>query len=59
MKAMDIYIANVPFDDQNKSKVQPALVVEVNKQKVGIFKVTSKFKNKSSKIKSLYCPISE
>lgn len=27
MKPMDIYIANVPFDEKSGSKVRPALVI--------------------------------
>lgn len=59
MKAMDIYIADVPFDDIDKSKVRPALVVKISQNRVNVFKITSKYKNKSNVIKQLYYPIKE
>ncbi len=57
MKPMEIYIADVPFDDKDDSKIRPALVVKVSNERVNIFKVTTKFKNKSKKIRRLYYPI--
>lgn len=59
MEPMDIYIANVPFDENNRSKVRPALVIEISQDSVMVFKITSQFKNKSIKIKNLYYPIEE
>lgn len=59
MKPMDIYIADVPFDEGTGSKVRPALVIEVGSEKVVVFKVTSQYKNKSEKIKKMYYPIKE
>lgn len=59
MKSMDIYIADVPFDEGTGSKVRPALVIEVESEKVVVFKVTSQYKNKSAQIKKLYYPIKE
>ncbi|MGN1272485.1 MAG: type II toxin-antitoxin system PemK/MazF family toxin [Lactobacillus sp.] len=59
MKPMDIFIANVPFDEGRGSKVRPALVIEVKDEKVLVFKVTSQYKKKSSQIKKLYYPIRE
>lgn len=60
MEPMDIYIANVPFDDKGTdSKVRPALVIEVESKKVIVFKVTSQYKRKSAQIKKLYYPIKE
>lgn len=59
MEPMDIYIADVPFDEGTGSKVRPALVIEVGSEKVVVFKVTSQYKNKSSQIKKLYYPIKE
>lgn len=56
---MDIYIANVPFDEGTGSKVRPALVIEVGKERVMVFKVTSQYQNKSTQIKKLYYPIKE
>lgn len=43
---MDIFIANVPFDEGKGSKIRPALVI----------KVTSQYEKKSSQI---YYPIRE
>lgn len=57
MQPMDIYIANVPFDDKNERKVRPALVVRVKNGRVNVFKITSKYKNKSRWIKHFYYPI--
>lgn len=54
---MEIYIADVPFDYKDDSKIRPALVVKVDNGRVNIFKVTTKFKNKSKKIRRLYYPI--
>lgn len=59
MEPMDIYIANVPFDEETGSKVRPALVIEVNQERVMVFKVTSQYRNKSAQIKRLYYPIKE
>lgn len=57
MKPMDIYIANVPFDEKSGSKVRPALVINVGPDSVMVFKITSQYKNKSEIIKKLYYPI--
>lgn len=59
MEPMDIYIANVPFDEGTGSKVRPALVIEVGKERVMVFKVTSQYQNKATQIKKLYYPIKE
>lgn len=59
MQAMDIYIAEVPFDDIDKSKVRPALVVKVAQKRVNVFKITSQYDQKSSQIQKLYYPIKE
>lgn len=59
MKPMDIYIANVSFDEGTGSKIRPALVIEIEYKKVKVFKVTTKYKNKSSQIRRLYYPIKE
>lgn len=59
MEPMDIYIANVPFDERTGSKIRPALVIKVESRKVIVFKVTSQYKNKSAQIKKLYYPIKE
>lgn len=59
MQPMDIYIADVPFDEENGSKVRPALVLRVRDGWVNVFKVTSQYQNKSTKIKRFYYPICE
>ncbi len=56
---MDIYIADVPFDDGHGSKIRPALVVEVGRDQVVVLKVTSQYQRKSAQIKRLYYPIRE
>ena len=50
-------IANVPFDGSDKSKVRPALVVKIKDNYVSVFKITSKYQNKSEKIKRAYYPV--
>lgn len=57
MKPMDIYIANVPFSNGTDSKKRPALIVKVKHDKVNIFKITSKYKDKSDWVKRFYYPI--
>ncbi len=59
MKPMEIYIADVPFEDKSDSKIRPALVIKVANKRVNIFKITTKFKSKPKKIKKLYYPIQE
>lgn len=59
MEPMDIYIANVPFDEGNGSKVRPALVIEVEKERVIVFKVTSQYERKSVQIQRMYYPIKQ
>ncbi|GGI63531.1 type II toxin-antitoxin system PemK/MazF family toxin [Limosilactobacillus caviae] len=59
MQPMDIYIADVPFDEENGSKVRPALVLRVQNGWVNVFKVTSQYQKKSAKIRQLYYPICE
>lgn len=57
MEPMDIYIANVPFDERDDSKVRPALVIEVGRECVMVFKITSQYQHKSAQIKQLYYSI--
>jgi len=57
MEPMDIYIANVPFDEIHGSKVRPALVIEVGRECVMVFKITSQYQHKSAQIKQLYYSI--
>ncbi|RHW54272.1 type II toxin-antitoxin system PemK/MazF family toxin [Lactobacillus bombicola] len=59
MESMDIYIANVPFDEGTGSKDRPALVIKVDQERVMVFKVTSQYQDKLPQIKRLYCPIKD
>lgn len=59
MEPMDIYIADVPFDEGRSSKIRPALVIEVGRDRVVVLKVTSQYRKKSVQIKRLYYPIQE
>ncbi|MEE5988566.1 type II toxin-antitoxin system PemK/MazF family toxin [Ligilactobacillus equi] len=59
MESMGIYIANVPFDDVNDSKVRPALVIKVGQEQVTVFRVTSQYQKKSVQIEQEYYPIQE
>lgn len=54
---MDLYIANIPFDDVSKSKLRPALVVDVYGEYVLVFKITSKYVSKSNTVRKFYYPI--
>ena len=56
---MDLYIANVPFDEGYGSKRRPALVLVIKEEYVIVFKITSKYTNKSERIKHLYYPIKD
>ena len=56
---MQLYIANVPFDEGHISKVRPALVIEVSAQRVIVFKITSQHSTKSDFIQRLYYPIKQ
>lgn len=57
MRPMELYIANVPFDEGTGQKRRPALVVKVYQHRVKVFKITSQYYNKSATIQSLYYPI--
>ncbi len=57
IELMDIYIANVPYDERNGSKVRPALIIEVGRECVMVFKITSQYQHKSAQIKQLYYSI--
>ena len=41
LEQMELYIVNVPFDENNNSKVRPALVVEIKGKYITIFKITN------------------
>ena len=57
LEQMELYIVNVPFDENNNSKVRPALVVEIKGKYITIFKITNQYINKSKNIKQTYFPI--
>jgi mRNA interferase MazF len=57
LEQMELYIVNVPFDENNNSKVRPALVVEIKGKYITIFKITNQYINKSKNIKQAYYPI--
>ena len=54
---MAIFIADVPFDEDNRFKRRPALVLQIEHERVLVFKITSKFKNKSKSVQQFYFPI--
>lgn len=54
---MDIVIANVPYDDGTTFKTRPALLVMIDGQQAAVYKITSKYENKSEVIKKFYYPI--
>lgn len=53
----NIYIANIPFDDSNQSKFRPALLIDIDKSTVLVYKITSKYQNKFDRIMDFYYPI--
>lgn len=59
IKPMELYIANVPYDDLQKKKTRPALIVTEIDNKIYVYKITSKYDNKSESIKNIYFKISE
>lgn len=56
---MEIYLAEIPYEDRNQVKYRPALVVSVGRDDVTVFKITSKYRSKSERIKKYYYPIQE
>jgi hypothetical protein len=59
---MSLYLADVPYDDQNMTKYRPALIVipKINDSAyTGVLKFTSKYNEKSNQIKEFYYPIEE
>lgn len=57
MRPMELYVANVPFDEGIGQKIRPALVVKVYRHRVNVFKITSQYRNKSAAIRRFYYPI--
>ena len=56
---MEIYLAEIPYEDRNQIKYRPALVVSVGEEDVTVFKVISKYQTKSKQIKKYYYSIQE
>ncbi|MFC6260230.1 hypothetical protein [Levilactobacillus fujinensis] len=54
---MDIVVAAVPYDDGKTFKTRPALLVMIDRQQSTVYKITSKYENKSEDIKRFYYPI--
>jgi len=54
---MEIFIADVPFGENNRSKRRPALVLQVEIDRVLVFKITSKYEHKSERVQRFYFPI--
>lgn len=59
LASMQIYLADVPFDDSGVTKFRPALVIVPGRQTSRIFKVTTKFAKKPKRIQNVYCPIQD
>ncbi len=53
----EIFIIDVPYDDGSGSKLRPALLVKTSSQEVFVYKITSKYNNKSQSIRDMYYPI--
>ncbi|WHS05081.1 type II toxin-antitoxin system PemK/MazF family toxin (plasmid) [Ligilactobacillus salivarius] len=56
MKINDIYTAYVSWPGGGKRR--PVLIIEDGKEKVTVFKITTKYEQKSDRIKKNYFPIS-
>lgn len=56
MKINDIYTAYVSWPGGGKRR--PVLLIEDGKEKVTVFKITTKYEQKSDRIKKNYFPIS-
>lgn len=57
MRINEIYTAYVTW--QNGGKRRPILIIETNEDDFSFLKITSKYKNKSEKIKSIYYPLQD
>lgn len=53
-KPLEVYLVDVPFEDMNKSKVRPALVIRATNNEYYVYKVTSKFNPKDKFRKEHY-----
>ncbi len=52
-----VYLADVPFEDQEGSKYRPALVVRSVGEVTMVLKITSQYEDKDMAIQNLYYPI--
>ena len=59
IRPMQLYIANIPFDEQKGEKIRPALVIDITLDEVLVFKITSKYMDKSITLPRLYYPINQ
>ncbi|KRM72054.1 hypothetical protein [Lacticaseibacillus brantae] len=59
MEPLEIYIADVPYDDNAGEKWRPALILTVGALETGILKITSQYADKSEEIQALYYPIQD
>lgn len=57
MKSNDIAISFVQFTNSNTGKVRPLLLLQVKDDEALVFKITSKYENKSNAVKEKYYPI--
>ena len=53
----DIVVLNVMFSDGIGSKSRPAILVELEDEQIGFFRITSQYENKSEAIKEKYFEI--
>nr|WP_276580320.1 type II toxin-antitoxin system PemK/MazF family toxin [Lacticaseibacillus parakribbianus] len=56
---MQLYLADVPFDDAGTTKYRPALIIVPGRDTSRIFKVTSRFNSKSATIQAVYFPLQD
>lgn len=59
IRTNDIVSVFITFVDSNDGKKRPALVLKVEKESLTILRLTTKYKNKSNKIKAQYYPIKD
>lgn len=59
IKTNDIFIVYVSFVDKEGGKRRPVLIIDNDEKSITFFKITTKFKNKSSRIKNNYYPLAE
>lgn len=52
MKPMDIYVAEIPFEDGTGSKIRPALIIGAIRSQVLVFKITTKCEDKSASVQA-------